>query len=157
MDIESRPRSQRFNRAKFVKALQAAPRTRIEILYDKNDIESYHFADGFLTYAFMEAGWDVVGCRAVREDDIPNPGRLSKAEADWLKQNFDPPLLSRLFTAEPANNSFAIFGGHGLGSPTITSSITNSISPEEAMQKALFDGILGAVRISVALTPRTPG
>lgn len=147
MEMNSRPRSQRFNREKFTKVLQRVPGKAIEILYDKNDLEGFQFAQLCL-FAVQEAGWSVKGFRPFEESDIPEVMRIPKADVDKLKrtgkyQYFDWPAFAHVF-GSPADNSFALIGDtSGLDKPLST----NNMSAAAAMGEALQESVAGDIRL----------
>jgi hypothetical protein len=82
-----RPRILQFDSSAFCNSLKGKPKVSVEILYPKDDVEAYDFADKIML-DLISLGWRVSFPRPIIQDDLPDP--LSR------KFGSNMPLVTRM-------------------------------------------------------------
>ena len=88
MELLSKPRVGRWDWESMGKYLNMKPKWKAEVLYKKDDAESFEFAR-FITILLSSAGWEISGFREFSENDFPPTSFMSPSSHDW--QNNDNP------------------------------------------------------------------
>jgi len=111
-----RPRVLQFDSSAFRKGLKDKLKVKVEILYPKDDVESWEFS-GQIEMDLISEGWQVSSPRPILEDDIPTTVER-ESDSNW-------PLMARMGVS---SGGFGLIVGSNLNDPRTNPSLLGFIT-----------------------------
>jgi hypothetical protein len=72
-ELKKRTAPREIDSTEFLRVLRGKPKAKVEVLYVRDDVDSFHLALG-ISSLLREAHWDVVWARPIAPEEFSNPG-----------------------------------------------------------------------------------